>query len=56
MLLPRFAEAIRQLRKPTGFNAYLNSIHRHALPGEPTLEEAKRDYRDAVKQESGIFR
>ena len=53
MLLKKFVEMVRQAKQPTGFDAYLNSIHRRGLPGEPTLDEAKRDFSDAAKQEAG---
>ena len=53
MLLKRFVELVRQVKQPNGFDGYLNGIHRRGLPGEPTYEEAKRDFVYATKQESG---
>ncbi len=53
MLLKRFVDLVRQAKQPAGFDGYLNSIHQRGLPGEPTYEEARKDFSNAAKQEAG---
>lgn len=53
MLLKRFVDLVRQATQPGGFDGYLNSVHQSGLPGEPTYEEARKDFLNATKQEAG---
>ena len=48
--------AIRQASYPTGFQAYLNSIQSSARGSGPTVEEARRDYREMSHQSQHILR
>ena len=54
MLLERFVDLVRQVTRPTGFDGYLNSVHQRGLPGEPTYEEARKDFVQSTKQEAGF--
>ncbi len=54
MLLKRFVDMVRQTKQPAGFDGYLNSVHQRGLPGEPTYEEARRDFLNSAKQEAGF--
>ncbi len=53
MLLKRFVDLVRQVTQPAGFDGYLNSVHQRGLAGEPTFEEARKDFVNATKQEAG---
>ncbi len=53
MLLKRFVDLVRQVTQPAGFDGYLNSVHQRGLAGEPTYEEARKDFLNATKQEAG---
>ena len=53
MLLKRFVDLVRQVTQPAGFDGYLNSVHQRGLAGEPTYDEARKDFLYASKQESG---
>ena len=53
MLLKRFVDLVRQVTQPAGFDFYLNSVHKRGLPGEPTYDEARKDFLQSTKQEAG---
>ncbi len=54
MLLKRFVDMVIQTKRPAGFDGYLNSIHQRGLPGEPTYEEAKKDFLNSAKHKAGF--
>ena len=53
MLLKRFVDMVIHTKRPAGFDGYLNSIHQRGLPGEPTYEEAKKDFLNSAKHKAG---
>ncbi len=46
---------IRRANHPTGFQAYLNGIQRGAHGSGPTVEEARRDYREMSSRSMGLM-
>lgn len=51
-MLNRFIESIRHLNHVSGFEGYLMNVHRKGFAGEPTVEEARRDYQSAVRRDA----
>ena len=45
-MLHRFVDTIRQASHASGFCVYLGNLQRSRGSGLPTVEEAKKDYRD----------
>ncbi len=46
----RFIEAMRETTAPSGFENYLRSLGARRSVGGPTIDEARRDYRSAMKR------
>ena len=46
---------IRRANHPTGFQAYLNSVQRSGHGSVPTVDEARRDYRDMSNRSMGLL-
>jgi hypothetical protein len=46
----RFIEAMRETTAPSGFENYLRSLGASRKFGGPTIDEARRDYRSAMKR------
>ncbi len=55
MLPKRIVDLVHQVTKPSGLDAYLNSVHQRGLAGEPTYDEARKDFVQATKQEAGYL-
>ena len=46
----RFIKAMRETTAPSGFENYLRSLGARRTVGGPTIDEARRDYRSAMKR------
>lgn len=49
-MLHRLIEAMRESTAASGFEGYLRSLSARRVSGGPTVNEARRDYRDAMKR------
>lgn len=52
----KLIESIRHINHPTGFESYLNGLQGNKLHSNVTIDEAKRDYREALRTESKYYR
>ena len=48
-MVHRFVSMIRHLGEGVAFETYLGSIQRTNKPGAPTFDEARKDYRSALR-------
>ena len=46
---------IRRANHPTGFQAYMNNIQRSGHGATPTVEEARRDFREMSHRSMGLL-
>ena len=46
----RVISTLRNLGGESSFDGYYRQIQRHRSVGSPTLDEARRDFRDAISQ------
>ncbi len=46
----RLIEAMRESTATSGFEGYLRSLSARRVSGGPTVSEARRDYRDALRR------
>ncbi len=46
----RLIEAMRESTATSGFEGYLRSLSAHRVSGGPTVNEARRDYRAALRR------
>lgn len=49
-MLHRIIEAMRESTATSGFEGYLRSLSARRVSGGPTVNEARRDYRAALKR------
>ncbi|MDP6494623.1 MAG: hypothetical protein QGI09_04225 [Dehalococcoidia bacterium] len=48
-MLHKFVVTLRQVTGPTPFQSYLMSLQRNRYAGVPSIEEARRDYANSVR-------
>ncbi len=46
----KFIEAMRETTAPAGFEGYMRSLGARRINGGPTIDEARRDYRSAIRR------
>lgn len=52
----KLIESIRHISPTTGFESYFNGLHRSKFHSNVTIDEAKRDFREALRTESKYYR
>ena len=53
-MFDRIISTLRNLGGESSFDGYYREIHRHRHAGTPTIDEARRDFRDAISQRSRV--
>ncbi len=52
-MIKRVITSIRHMgHHNTGFDSYYTDLQRHNIPGTPTLDEARKDFRSALHSET----
>ena len=54
-MLHRFFDAIREIGRDSGFEAYCTDLQRSGFAGAPTVSEARREYQAVVQRSSIVL-
>ena len=54
-MIRRVFSSIRHIHPISGFDSYLSSVQRHGGSLAPTIDEAKRDFRNRIKSENSRY-